>query len=83
MHYGRKSILMEGNGNDSRNDWKLKVVAWFIIFCVIGFVACVIMGILKTAIVAVVITGAVLLFLALLGAYGYEKLKNHRLEEEK
>ena len=64
-----------GDGQ-SRDSFMIKAVAWFIALCVVGFVACVILGMLKVAIQAMVIVAAILMFIALLGWVGYEKIKN-------
>ena len=61
---------------DEHDGFMLKAIGWFILICIVGFVACVILGMLKVAIQAVVIVAAVLMFIALLGWVGYEKVKN-------
>lgn len=65
-----------GKREEGRNDsFMIKAVLWFIALCVAGCVVCVILGALKVAIQAVVIVAAVLMFIALLGWVGYEKIK--------
>lgn len=64
------------SGGQSRDSFMIKTVAWFIVLCVVGCVVCVILGMLKVAIQAMVIVAAILMFIALLGWVGYEKIKN-------
>lgn len=59
----------------SYDNFMLKCIGWFILLCVVGFVACVILGLLKVAISTVVIIAAILLFIGLLGWVGYSKIK--------
>ena len=74
---------MEKQGRDpDRDSAMLKLVGWFIVLCVVGVIACVILGTLKVAIQAVIIVAAVLMFIALLGWVGYEKIRN-RIDENK
>jgi len=65
-----------GGGRASRGSVKIRLVFWFIVLCVAGFVVCVILGMLKMAIQAMVIVAAILMFIALLGWVGYEKIRN-------
>ncbi len=77
---------MEGNDykridgrkqSDGKPDsFMIKAVLWFIALCVVGCVVCIILGALKVAIQAVVIAAAVLMFVALIGWVGYEKIRN-------
>lgn len=63
--------------NDAKRDsFMIKAVLWFIALCAVGCVVCVILGALRVAIQAVVIVAAVLMFVALLGWVGYEKIRN-------
>lgn len=62
---------------DGKHDsFMIKAVLWFIALCVVGCVVCIILGALRVAIQAVVIVAAVLMFIALLGWVGYEKIRN-------
>lgn len=60
----------------SHDEFMLKMVGWFILLCIVGFIACVILGTLKVAIQAIVIIAAILMFLALLGWVAYEKMRS-------
>ena len=60
----------------SYDSFMLKCIMWFILLCAVGFVVCVILGMLKIAVQAIVIVAAILLFIGLLGWVGYEKIKN-------
>lgn len=64
------------DGNRDRDAFMIKAVAWFILLCVVGCVVCVILGMLKIAVQAMLIIAAVFMFIALLGWVGYEKIKN-------
>lgn len=59
----------------SYDAFMLKCIMWFILLCAVGFVVCVILGMLKIAVQAIVIVAAILLFIGLLGWVGYEKVK--------
>lgn len=60
----------------SFDSFMLKCILWFILLCAVGFVVCVILGMLRIAVQAIVIVAAILLFIGLLGWVGYEKVKN-------
>lgn len=72
---------VDRNLND-HDRFMIKCVGWFIVICAVGFVACVILGFLKIAVQAVITVAAILMFIALLGWVGIEKIKNRRLEEK-
>ena len=62
--------------NSDHDAFMIKAIGWFIVLCVVGCVACIILGTLKVAIQAMVVAAAVLMFIALLGWVAYEKTRN-------
>lgn len=64
------------NNRKSHDSFMIRMVVWFIALCIAGFVACVILGMLKMAIQTIVIIAAILMFFALLGWVAYEKIRN-------
>lgn len=60
----------------------IKLVLWFIALCITGFVVCVILGMLKIAIQAIVIVAAILMFLILLGWIGYGRIRERIRKRE-
>lgn len=58
-----------------KDETLLKLVGWFILLCVVGSVVCVILGVIKAAIQALVIVAAVLLFIALGCSVIYWRIK--------
>ena len=58
-----------------QNSLALKVVSYLLAFVVIGAVVCIIIGILKTAVDALVIVGAVLLLISLFILWIYHAMK--------
>lgn len=74
--------LQELKKKNDKRSLLVKVLMWFIALSVVGCVVCIILGMLKVAIEAMVITAAILMFVALLCIVGYNRVRQKILEDK-
>lgn len=81
----QNSRIMD-NAQSSRHDhdvWLIKLILWFIGLCIVGFVVCVILGMLRVAVQAIVIVAAVLMFFILIGIIIRERIRDRIRRNER
>lgn len=67
--------LTGDSGRYERDKFLVKLVVWFIVICAVGFVASVILGLLKIAIPAMVIIAVILMLTVLSCMMVYYKIR--------
>lgn len=70
------------SGRGAHGHFLLKLIMWFIVLMAVGTIACIVLGTLRIAVQAVVITGAVLMFIILIGIIAWNSIRNRIRRDE-